>query len=850
MANLNRYIFSFLPLLALTTSSFLFSSPASAAKVLEEVIVTATKREQAVNDIAVAVSAYGGEELRQSGIRDVGQVVQVNPSLSFSSTESSGGGSMSIRGVGTLGTDPGLEPAVGVFIDGVYRNRAGVAIDELGEIERVEVLRGPQGTLFGRNTSAGLVQVVTKSANIEEDEGFFELQLGNYNLRRLSFAANKVLIEDKLAGRIDAIGTQRDGYLEEINDGPDVNDRERYIVRGQLKWEPSDTVSARFIIDYSDRDEICCGAPSSSKGRGADVIDGLSGAGALGGGEQGLDNDTDPYDRRVATSNGRETGDQTENWGISGEVSWDLNDSVQAVSVTAYREYELTLTGDIDFSGADIYQYGTNGVRSQKFETITQELRFQGAWDHGSWLVGLFYANETLSGEFSPGYGRDTNNYARAYYNAAVGGLSAARSYDDAVDNNAFINGQGINDKGNQDGESIAIFTQNDFDLADNLVLTAGLRWTQDKKEIDLKTRNNFVYVPGGGGGLGGNPCIGAVQQQTANGGFYSAALGGGTPNATTDAQGAAIAAQIVQLVCGIGGITNPFLNVGSLSTVEYSSDRKDEEVTGTLKLAYTLEDDALLWLNVARGYKSGGFNQSRLGLNAATATANGNQLDFDAEIADSYEAGYKTYYLDRTVAFNATLFYSEFQDFQLGQFYGATLTTSSVDKVEVQGIELETTWQATDNLRISGGINYIDNFYPSGSNIDTLSPGAPSRAGKRRATDWTATASLVYTRPLNETLMGSAYLNARYVGDGNTNASLAPQFERGDYTVFNGRVGISDMALTWTVEFWARNLTDTEYSPIQFNPPGVQGTVTLGGRVADFIGEPRMFGITGRKYF
>ena len=129
---------------------------------IEEVVVTATKRAQSVNDIPVAVSAYSGESLKNSGIRDVGQLVQVNPTLDFGSSENAAGGSMSIRGMGTLGTDPGLESSVGVFIDGVYRNRSGVALDELGEIERIEVLRGPQGTLFGRNTSAGLVHVMMK----------------------------------------------------------------------------------------------------------------------------------------------------------------------------------------------------------------------------------------------------------------------------------------------------------------------------------------------------------------------------------------------------------------------------------------------------------------------------------------------------------------------------------------------------------------------------------------------------------------------------------------------------------------------------------------------------------------
>lgn len=786
--------------------------------VLEEVLVTATKRERAIDDIPVAISAYGGEQLQKSGIRDVGQIVQVNPSVNFGTSETSSSGNLSIRGVGTLGTDPGLESSVGVFIDGVYRNRSGVAIDELGGIERIEVLRGPQGSLFGRNTSAGLIHVITKGPNHEEHEGHIELQIGSENLKRLSFASSGPLT-DNLAGRVDAVITERDGYLKNINSGEDLNNRDRFMVRGQLAWDIGEDTSVRVIADMSEREEFCCGAPTSRNGGGGAVAAGIP---LNNPNDQGLDNDEDPYDHRVATTTGRDMVDDTEQWGISAEINHTVNDTTDLISITAFRDWQTWIGGDLDWSGADLFYYPENAEQQRAFETFTQELRLQGAWEGGTWLVGLFYSDETLSGEFNPTYGVDLNTYT----GALVDSFTAPGTYASGAitDNNFFIPGQGIRDVSEQDSESIAIFTQNDFDLSEDTVLTVGLRYTTEEKEIELATQSTFQYIPGGGGGAGGNPCLGAALTQP-----------GGAAN------------PLVQLICGISALTNPTLNMGGTTPATYTADRSDDELTGTIKLAHTLEDDTLVFVNVARGFKSGGFNQSRLGLNSSAP--NGENLDFDRELADTVELGVKTKLLDDRAAVNATLFYSEFSDFQLSQFNGATLLTSSVDTVETQGIEIEGTFQATKSLRFNGGLTYVDNLYPDDSIDEVSAPGTFPRGGKRRGVDWTATASMLHTSNIGDNLVGTLYLDARYQGESNSNASLHPEFDQSDYVVMNGRYGISDMARSWSLEVWARNLLDTEYTPISFNPPPVQGQIGS-GRIADFIGEPRMLGLTARRNF
>lgn len=808
-----------------------FSVPIQASeRALEEVIVTATKRAQAINDIPVAVSAYTSDQLEQAGIRDVSQLTAVSPYISFGSTESSGGGNLSMRGIGTLGTDPGLESSVGVFIDGVYRNRAGVAIDELGEVERVEVLRGPQGSLFGRNTSAGLIHVVTKSPNMEEFEGFAEITAGNYDLVRFAGAASGPLVEGTLAGRLDLVATQREGYLDDINSNDTYNDRDRYLARGQLLWDISDTLTARIILDYSDRNELCCGAPSSKKGNPLEDITNFSNSR----GDQGLDNDSDPYDHKIAVTSNRKATDETEQYGFSTELNWSLNQST-LTSITAFREWELILEGDVDFSGADLLFYEEGKPRSQKFETFTQELRLQGAWEGGSWLVGVFYADETLSGTFASRYGADMNAYASRYVNGAIGSpaaYAAATTYPAGGVPSAsgaqaqFINGEGINDNTEQNSESIAIFTQEDFDLADNLVLTLGARYTREEKDIEIVTKKELSPIGSGPGGGGGNPCEAAAANAIAAGGgsaFYNGAR---------------------DIICGIAAITGPLIADG-----RYTSDRADEEITGTVKLAYTTANDTLLFANVARGFKGGGYNQSRLSL--LPGNTSGDPLGFDSEKASTIELGMKTYLADRTVSLNATLFHSLFEDYQLGQFDGITLKTFSIDEIVSQGVEVESLWRTTDNLTLTGGVVYTNNKYPDDSNIDTVAPTTDGnkRAGALLSKEWAATIGATYTAPLSDNLLAIAHIDARYTSDFSSNSSLDNDFDEVGYTVVNGRLGLSNSERSWDVELWARNLSDTEYSPIQFDPPPIQGRGG-NGRIGDFIGEPRTFGVTARKNF
>ena len=207
----------------------------------------------------LAVSAVSAESLQNSGASDIRQLNQLAPSLLVSSTGTEANGSAQIRGIGTVGDNPGLESSVAVFVDGVYRSRSGVGLNELGEIERIEVLRGPQGTLFGRNASAGLIHVISKKPNMNEFEGFGSLTYGNFDYIRAD-AGITGPIGDTLGFRLDGVYARRDGFYHDVNNDTDVNDRNRLFVRGQLLFEPSSALSVRLIGDFTSREESCCGA--------------------------------------------------------------------------------------------------------------------------------------------------------------------------------------------------------------------------------------------------------------------------------------------------------------------------------------------------------------------------------------------------------------------------------------------------------------------------------------------------------------------------------------------------------------------------------------------------------------
>ena len=375
-----------------------------------EIVITATRRNQALSDVPMAVSAVTGQQLQYTGATDIRQLNQVSPSLLVSSTTSEAGGAVArIRGIGTVGDNPGLEGSVGVFIDGVYRARAGMALTDLGPLDRIEVLRGPQGTLFGRNTSAGLISVITAKPRFTPEVSG-QIDVGNYGYRRAEASVTGPL-SDTIAAQLDAVWVKRDGFLKDVISGDRVNDRDRWMTRGQLLFQPNDAFSFRLIGDYSKHNEECCAARLRANSecdheRQRQVYDRRRPRSPISSAVSERRSSTIRQSVRCRSRPGRNYDSNVTDWGVSGEANYDFG-GAELTSITAYRYNKYTRGMDADFNNLDILYRDDDGGSYNRFKTFSEELRLQGnALDgHLDWLLGGYYSNEKLQVADNLSYG-------------------------------------------------------------------------------------------------------------------------------------------------------------------------------------------------------------------------------------------------------------------------------------------------------------------------------------------------------------------------------------------------------------------------------------------------------------
>jgi iron complex outermembrane receptor protein len=631
----------------------------------DEIVVTATGRPQVAQDIPVAVSVIGGEALENSGISDIRGLRQITPSLQVTTGQSSATGVvLRIRGIGTAGDNPGFEPAVGVFIDGVFRARAGVALSDLPPIDRVEVLRGPQGTLFGRNTSAGALSITTQGPAFEMG-GYAEASYGNYNEIEIKAGVTGP-ISEMAALRLDGGYHKRDGYIRDVNANRRFNNIDRYFVRGQALLE-NESISFRLIGDYAKTDESCCGALNTGSGfilggaagAASGVVEALAGAA----GRDGIVRPFDAKGRRMAASPNRDLGEAVEEFGISGQLDWEFGNAT-LTSITAYRDWKAKRNQDIDFSGLDrAYREGyETGIKD-----FTQEIRLKGTAfnDKLDWMVGGFYLNEknTLTDRVRFGTQGDAyvDNFINLLTDAAVPGpggfqifgtipgrplvgqvllasspaLAAAAVGSGPAVLATFLtpfpatpSGAGqVADNYKVDTEAYALFTHNIINFSDNISLTLGLRYNHESKDIATDLTSS---VPA---------CAFLANPNTA---LLRAGLSG-LPSG--------LGAAIINLTC------NPTVN--SEFNGMRDGGRSESEFTGTAKLAVKVSEDVLFYGGYDRGYKSGGYNLDRSSFDTVLLGGNGPQIDdlaFGNETVDAYELGVKTNF-SRAFQFNASLF-------------------------------------------------------------------------------------------------------------------------------------------------------------------------------------------------
>ncbi|MFN7158821.1 MAG: TonB-dependent receptor, partial [Erythrobacter cryptus] len=448
------------------------------------IIVTASKREQTLQETPIAVSVTSGEVLEQAQIRDVLDLQTVVPSLRVSQLQTSSATTFIIRGFGNGDNNFGIEPSVGVFIDGVFRSRSASALSDLNMVQRVEVLNGPQSTLFGKNASAGVISVVTKEPQYNWG-GMVEAVYGNFNQFFLRGEITGPLAEN-VAFSLDGTYQRRDGIGRIVNLDEEINDRNRWSARGQLLIEPSADVKIRIIADYNKIDEICCQTSNLVVGPLTQLA--IGGVG----GQFPTDFFSDDNFLNVVPVN------KNENYGISGQVDWSFG-NLKLTSITAYRELRNSFIQDVDFTSADITAEG----RDQSVNTFTQELRLTSDFDGPiNFLLGAYYFDEQIGQDSFLTVGEDFRNFAAIQ--AAPAALlppNPTPAQRIAVGNAVLANAEATlglpigsifggdfltRERFAVDNQSWSIFGTVDFEPIDGLVFTAGFNYTDDKKDFAI----------------------------------------------------------------------------------------------------------------------------------------------------------------------------------------------------------------------------------------------------------------------------------------------------------------------------------------------------------------------------
>jgi iron complex outermembrane receptor protein len=788
---------------------------------LEEIIVTAQKREQSVQEVPIAVSAFDQDFLEEAGIEDILELQFFVPGLTVYNNQTVGQTNINIRGVGTAGNSVSLESSVGIYVDGVYRSRQSSSIGDLVDLERVEVLKGPQGTLFGKNTASGAIQFLTRKPDLEAVGGFLELQAGNESYGSFKGAVNIPLVTGRSAVRLSGSSSQRNGYIDNITTGTDTNDRDRYSIRGQLLMTNGDNLTLRLIADYSEIDEVCCAASNIFDGPGDNAANYIAAGGslpptrALPGASFALPLDviagltgltgapvvlSDRYDDDVVATN-RDPFSKIEETGFSAEVTWNINDDITFTSITAYRSYEREGDVDADFNATDVLSR-SGGFTEQ--DTITQEFRIDGVWRDITYATGIYYfdqelnhdeyltlgttANITLTGGL-PTFSLINVDPGLCPFIEASTGITQAVCLGPA-----FPAGEGSINLSAQEQTSWAVFAQADWKLTEDTILTLGLRYLDEEKDMNVE----FVET------------------------IFTPIFGAFTP-------------------------LSPFVpNVDNITF-------KDDAVTGTIKLTHFWTNDIMTYASYGRGYKSGGTNIDRI------SPATGAPLLFDPETSESYELGMKGDFMKNRLRVNMALYKTEFEDFQANTFVGTGFVLQNAGEIESNGFEVDVTAVLNSYFTLAGGAAYVDAEYDSfvgGACIrtpfgkepdanDARFPAVCDASGNTVGStpEWTYYTSLTGSYDLSSGVLYGR-LDVSHKDDmliGNDNDLNK---EADAYTLVNLHIGYSFAEGKYDVSVWAKNITDEDYRVSAFN------SVLREGSLSAYHAEPRTYGLTFRANF
>ena len=671
-------IFKQAPLLAAialaTATSF------TQAQMLEEVVVTAQKRTESLQDVPISVTAIQGDKLQSAGIANMSALADNVPNLFIS--DAAVNTSIYMRGMGS-GNNQAFEQSVGMYIDGIYMGRGRQYRSPFMDVERVEVLRGPQGTLFGKNTVAGAINVTTASPDAGEDLNGSIAVAAEENGGKIVEGYVSGAVTDNLALRFGGKWRETDGYLENLFLHTDEPALEETLYRFTAVWQPTDTLDINFKYSHSEYDRV--GAPSTAKlfldaeGRARDVPNASAFAGIA---YAAIDNFFPDF---AAATQKEFTTYKDNNLGFDGKTAqigknpeisenetdnlvlkadWDVADML-FTSITGWSSYESLDGVDVDWLPLQFISRDDD----QEFEQFSQEFRVTSpGGEFFDYVAGLYYEKSDL--EIDRRVDVDTN----------FGGLTPQLIGID----NLMIALSGGQYSANQiarshayqvDSDSWAVFGQGTFNLSDSLRVTVGLRYTEENKEVDtsqfLSDSNTGMSTPSL------NPFLATIWAEAFNSYNY-----------------------------------------------HFKEKRETDKWLPSLNVQWDVLDDTMLYFSYSQGFKSGGFTSADDGEPAGyiagqapdptdrVFTDSADAFEFEDEEVDAFEIGGKHTLLDGGMTLNWAAFYTEYDNLQVSVFKGVGFGVTNAASTIVQGIEVDLNWQATDDLRLGASGGWLDSEF------------------------------------------------------------------------------------------------------------------------------------------
>ena len=773
------------------------------AQMLEEVVVTATKRAVGMQDVPIALSVMGGDKIMEQGIGSLTDLAVFMPNVHIA--EASAGDQLFIRGIGS-GVNYGFEQSVGTFIDGVYFGRGQASRSTFLDVERVEILKGSQSTLFGKNTIAGAINITTAKPT-EEFEGSIELEYepefdGTSAILTLSGP-----ITDSFGGRFVIKKRDTDGWMDNRFIGEDEVGRDDLVGRVVLSWLPTDNLD--FTFKYESGESEATGSNEVIS-----ITTPLS---------QSIYQNVDPdfannsgfqRNKSADTFGGIRGGDtyHDSEWDIvTLTAEWDIGDFT-IKSITGYVDYQFDNYRDNDYGPLKATARG----RDETHEQFSQEFILTSpSGEFFEYMAGLYYQDEDLA------HDRYTDVSLSDYFNAGVPlPPIAGTGIADATAPTTF----------NQDSETISAFAQGTFHFTDTWRLIAGVRYSEDEKEFDKNTSAVPLLTTG--------------PESEVLSAIYDGFLNLTTKHSFADGIGTR---------CPATSLTTIECVSAPVDTV-----REEDHVTGDITVQWDATDAAMLYAKWGNGYKAGGFDEDNNRGNFDTA-------EYEDEESESIEVGAKIDLWDGRGRLNIAVFSSEFENVQVSTFDGNSgFVVGNAAETEVEGVEIDGMVAVTEDLTLSYGLAYLDAKYKSFPDagcineqvIDWVAGGGEvstcvqDLSGKRLqfAPEWAGNLGLLYSTPLGDSFEFNASADLMYSDEYDVAADADKLLAQDSFTKINARIELADIDGVWSVALLGKNLTDEDTTTWGNDIP--LGSFGFAGSYFQIIDAPRSYVIQARYSF